>query len=106
MELKLNIYNKNEIEKTYVTDTFDLMYGTIEDIFGVVDIDKIDNATELGKMVLRLLPAVKPFLKEIFEGLTDDELRRVKVKELIPLFVAIFEYGFDELSNLGGSSKN
>ena len=31
MELKLNIYNKKNIEKTYSTDTYDLMFGTVED---------------------------------------------------------------------------
>lgn len=106
MELKLNIYNRNEIEKTYVTDTYDLMYGTIEDIFEVIDLDRLDNMAELGKMVLRLMPAIKPFLKDIFEGLTDEELRRVKVRELVPLFISIFKYGFEELNTLGGNEKN
>lgn len=106
MELKLNVYSGKEIEKTYVTDTYDLLYGTIEDIINVVDLEKINNAVELGKMVIRLLPLVKPFLKEVFDGLTDEELRRTKVKELVPLFVTIFEYGFSELTDLGGDSKN
>lgn len=106
MELKLNVYRGKEIEKTYVTDTYDLLYGTIEDIIDVVDLEKINNAAELGKMVIRLLPLVKPFLKEVFDGLTDEELRRTKVKELVPLFITIFEYGFNELTDLGGDSKN
>jgi hypothetical protein len=105
MELKLNIYNKNEIEKTYMSDTYDIKYGTIEDILDVVDLDKINNANELGKMVIRILPLVKPLLKDIFEELTDEELRRTKVRELIPLFSEIFKYSFDELFNLGGEKN-
>ena len=107
MELKLNIYkNKNDIEKTYVSTTFDIMFGTIEDIFEPIEIDKLDNSVELGKMILRVMPSVKPFLKDVFEGLTDDELRRTKAKEVIALFVEIYKYSFEEFNGLGGSEKN
>ena len=46
-----------------------------------------------------------PFLKEIFIGLTDEELRKTKVKELIPLFIEIFKYAFSELSFGGEDSQ-
>lgn len=93
-DIKLNIYkadNKNEVEKTYTADTYDLMLGTVEDIMAVVDFDKLDNNMEVGKMVLKAYPQLKPFLKDIFEGLTDEELKHIKVKELIPLFVEVFK---------------
>lgn len=56
-------------------------------------------------MVIRILPLVKPLLKDIFEELTDEELRRTKVRDLIPLFSEIFKYSFDELFNLGGEKN-
>ena len=31
MDLKLNIYDKKEITKTYTAETYDLMFGTVED---------------------------------------------------------------------------
>lgn len=106
MELKLNIYSGKKIEKTYTTDTYDLMYGTIEDLTNAIDIekfnsiDKIEN-TELGGIVLKLLPQVKPLLKTIFDGITDEEIKRTKVKELIPVFVEAFKYAFSEIKGLG-----
>lgn len=106
MELKLNIYGKGTIEKTYVTDTYDLMYGTIEDLLEIVDFDKMDDNVEVGKMILKILPKIKPFLKDVFDGLTDDELKRTKVKELIPLFIDIFKFSLNELSSIGGDEKN
>lgn len=107
MELKLNIYNnKKEIEKTYVSNTFDIMFGTIEDIFEGIEIDKLTNAVELGKMVLRLMPTIKPFLKDVFEGLTDEELRRAKSTDIIALFIEIYKFGFSEFNTLGGNEKN
>ena len=106
MELKLNIYNGKVIEKTYITDTYDLMYGTIEDVLNVIDLDKIDKSVELGKMIIRLLPLIKPFLKDVFDGLTDEELRRTKVKEVKQIFEKIFSYGFDLLVGVEDDSKN
>jgi hypothetical protein len=106
MELKLNIYNGKVIEKTYITDTYDLMYGTIEDVLNVIDLDKIDKSVELGKMIIRLLPLIKPFLKDVFDGLTDEELRHTKVKEVKQIFEKIFGYGFDLLIGVEDDSKN
>lgn len=106
MELKLNIYSGKKIEKTYTTDTYDLMYGTIEDLTNAIDfeqfssIEKINN-NELGGIVLKLLPQVKPLLKTIFDGITDEEIKRTKVKELIPVFVEAFKYAFSEIKELG-----
>ncbi len=49
MELKLNIYAKNdkgryELEKTYMSEAVDIMFGTAEDLFGMLgDLDIKDN---------------------------------------------------------------
>lgn len=93
-DIKLNIYskeNKNEVEKTYTAETYDLMLGTVEDIMDIIDLDKLDNNIEVGKMIIKMYPQLKPFLKDIFEGLTDDELKRIKVKEIIPVFKEVFK---------------
>lgn len=97
MELKLNIYNEEGIEKTYVTETYDIMFGTVEDLMDVIDIDKTDDDKEFVKMIYKGFKLLKPFLKDIFEGLTDDELKRVKVKEIIPVFVTVFQFAFEQL---------
>ena len=82
MDLKLNIYEKRKVIKTYTAETYDLMFGTVEDLLDVMDIDNIqaDNRTELLKAVAKVLAhsmdIVKPLLKDIFEGLTDEELRK------------------------------
>jgi hypothetical protein len=103
-DLKLNIYNGKEIEKTYVAEEFDIMFGTIEDLLEVIDFDKLEDEKEVVKVVIATLNQLKPFLKQIFDGLTDDEIKRTKVKELVPLFVNIVTYTIDELKGL--MSKN
>lgn len=106
MELKLNVYKTpKEVEKTYYCETFDIMFGTVEDLISVIDLDKLDDKTELAKLVLKAIPLLKPFLKEIFEGLTDEELRHTKIKELIPLFVQIFAFAIGELNGMS-TGKN
>lgn len=107
MELKLNIYkNSKEVEKTYTAGEYDLMWGTIEDLTSVVDLDRIDDNVAVGKMILNVLPQIKPILKQIFEGLTDEEIKRTKVKELIPLFIDVFTYAFSQLNAVTGNSGN
>lgn len=90
IELKLNIYkNQKEIEKTLVASGYDLMLGTCEDIMDILDIDQIDDTKEFAAKVVRGYKQLKPLLKDIFEDLTDEDLRGIKVKELIPLALDI-----------------
>lgn len=102
--LNLNIYERGQVIKTYNAETADILYGTVEDLIELIDLDKLNNLEskesqlEVGKMILKGVPVLMPFLKEIFIGLTDEELRKTKVKELIPLFIEIFKYAFSELS--------
>ena len=103
-DLRLNIYNGKTIEKTYVADEIDIMFGTVEDLLDVIDFDNLNDEKEVVKVVIKTLNNLKPFLKQIFDGLTDDEIKRTKVKELVPLFVDIVKYTIDELKAL--MSKN
>lgn len=87
--MKLNIYkkdNKNEIEKTYSAESYDLMLGTVEEIMQIIDFDKMNDNVAIATMVVKCYAQLKPFLKDVFPGVTDEELTRVKVKELIPTF--------------------
>jgi len=105
-DLKLYIYDSSgkNVEKTYTAEEFDIMFGTIEDILEVIDFDKLEDQREVVKVVTAMLGKLKPFLKQIFEGLTDEEIKRTKVKNLVPLFTEIAFYTLDELKGL--TSKN
>lgn len=110
MQLLLNIYDPETkiIAKQYKAESVDIMFGTIEDLIEIIDIDKLseNNDTELTKIILMSIKKVKPLLKEVFTGLTDEELKNTKIKELIPLFIDIVKYMFAEIKGLGGDSKN
>lgn len=109
MSLVLNIYNKEtkEIEKTYTAETVDIMFGTVEDIIDVIDMDKLNDNMAWAKVIGVAIKQLRPLLKEVFDGLTDEELKRTKLKELIPLFKEIFKFMMNEINGLsGGKSKN
>lgn len=100
MEIKLNIYQKGQVEKTLVTDSADIMYGTVEDMLNVVQLDKLDDEMEIAKMVVGALPLVKPLLLDAFPECTEDDLRRTKVKELVPVVVDIIKSQINDLNTL------
>lgn len=89
--LKLNIYadDKKSIAKTYEAEGYDLMLGTLQDIFAIIDPDKINgmNETEMAKMAVRAFEQIAPILRDVFPGVTNEELRNTKTRELVPLFV-------------------
>ncbi len=92
--LSLNIYSatdKNVVEKTYTAESYDLMFGTVEDLMQLIDLDKMTDNAAIAGIVVGSFRKLKPFIKDIFTGVTDDELKRVKVKELIPTFIQVFK---------------
>lgn len=115
MELKLNIYKGKAIEKTYVADDFRLMTGTCEDILNAVQIDKlksidlnsIDESNppmEFFDMFTGLQKQFNPILKEVFDGLTDEEYRRTHMDEVTSVAWNIIIYTLSNLFKV--SEKN
>jgi hypothetical protein len=94
--MKLNIYkNQKQIEKTYEVDEYDIMYGTVEDVFEILDgMESLKTDGEILSLVQRNRKKLNDLLLDIFcdEGLTEEELRRIKLKELVPLFLDLFKY--------------
>lgn len=102
--MKLNIYkNQKEIEKTYTIDAYDLMYGTVEDIFEVMDgLDEKASDADIVKVIQKNRTKLTSLIKDIFPEITDDELKRIKLKELVPFFIDLFVYVIDSF----GDQKN
>lgn len=102
--MKLNVYkNQKEIEKTYEVEAYDIMYGTVEDVFDVLDgIEDMKTDGEILKLIQANRKKLNGLLLDIFDGLTEEELRRIKIKELVPLFLDLFKYVRDSF----GIEKN
>lgn len=106
MELRLNIYKtekgKREIVKTYTTNDYEIMFGTVEDIIDALELDKItsgkitnDDLTNIVFNALRRgIPQISVFLQDIFPGLTVDELKNTKVKEIKNIILGVVKNAF------------
>jgi hypothetical protein len=105
MELKLNVYKGRKIEKTYTATEYDLMFGTVEDLLDIIDLEKLNDETELAKTVLHVAKQVKPLFKDVFVGLTDDELKRVPVREIVPVILELCKYALNEITATFGGGK-
>ena len=100
MDLKLNIYEKRKVVKTYTAETYDLMFGTVEDLLNIIDIDNIQAGDKT-----ELIKAVAKVLKDVFEGLTDEELRKTSIKEIVDVLANIVTYSINQITN-GKNGKN
>lgn len=109
--MKLNIYEKKRVVKTYEAESYDLMFGTVEDVMTMFKVDDLQTGSdvEIIRMVGSALPScintVKPLLKDIFEGLTDEELKNVKLKEIVAVLVEVVKFAFAQMA-IGFTEKN
>ena len=94
--MKLNVYkNQREVAKTLEVNNYDIMYGTVEDIFDVLEgIEDVNDPNGILNMINANRSKLNDLLLDIFAdaGLTKEDLRMVKVKELVPVFVDLFRY--------------
>ena len=82
-KFELNIYGeKDKVVNTYETDI--IRYGVIEDTVSLID--QIEGKSDREQFKL-----VKPLIKSVFAGLTDDELRNADYKEVMGVFHKLVE---------------
>ena len=109
--MKLNIYEGKKVVKTYTADSYDILWGTVQDVASVVEIDSIKTLqyVDVVAAILKLIFA-KPdefnrLLKDVFDGLTDEELRKVKFKEIAWVMADIVKYTAEQFGK-GSNEKN
>ena len=109
--MKLNVYEKKQIVKTYEADTYDLMFGVLEDVADAIKLDELKTGTDVeiikmaGNLVLNSMDTVKDLFKDIFEGITDEELKKCKISEMAIVLVDVVKYTLNQLGK-GFGGKN
>lgn len=108
MELTLKIYERKKVVKEYKAETVDFSFGVVEDILDVLDFDsmKTGNKQEIAAMIVKTSKQLKPLLKDLFDGVTDEEIRRTRMQNLIEVFRGLFSYATQEMNALTGDEKN
>ena len=118
MEIKLNIYTNRklrEVEKTYIVNDFELSTGTCEDLLDIVNIDMFEGGLEalsdeakIGEVLRTITGGVQVFkdlLKDVFDDLTDEEIKRTKVSDIINCVATIIKYSVNGLASSFGSKN-
>ena len=109
--MKLNIYEKKRIVKTYEADSYDLMFGVLEDVANAVHLDEMKTGSDVEiltmvmKLVTESMGTVKELMHDIFDGISDEELRNTKVSELASVIVDVVKLTLTQLGK-GLGSKN
>lgn len=107
MTLTLPIYKGRKVVKTYKADSLCVSFGTVEDIIGALHLDSVRTEKEIGFAVLGALGQLKPLLRDIFDGLTDAEIRCTHIDDLVRLFGDLYQYAVSSLGAVtDGSAKN
>ena len=107
--LTLNIYRKvkgkKKVVKTYKTETLDISFGIVEDMMEIlekVQSDSDENA--ILEVIMKNLKNVKPLLLDVFDGLTEEELKTASTKEVVQVIVNIIAFAIKEIGGLARSA--
>lgn len=106
MQLTLKIYEGKEVIKTYTAETVDFSFGVVEDILDALDFEHMTNQTEIATMIVKASKQLKPFLMDIFDGVTAEEIRNTRMQNLIEVFRGLYQYAVNELGAAAGDAKN
>ena len=108
--MKLTIYENKKPVKIYTAEAYDLMFGTVEDIAEAMDLDNLKTGSDVEiiglavDLIKRNMTTVKDLLKDIFEGMTDDEIKHARVRDIARVLVDVVKYTISQLKS--DNSKN
>ena len=119
MELKLNIYKTSalkEVERTLIAEDFKLSTGVCIDLLHLINIDLFEGVTalskedqfiEIFKIVVNGSDLFMNLLKDVFDGLTDEDIQKTEMTEIVNIIIQIVKYSTQMLfSSFRGNEKN
>lgn len=105
--LRLNIYDeKDEIKKTVEAHFVEIRFGTVKKLLAVLEVDQIDDTSELLKVLYSSWKAVTDVLSKVFPEMEEDDWDGVKLSELLPIVVSILKGSFAHILSIPTDSKN
>ena len=106
--ITLNVYDKKgkEIVKECKANGYDLNFGTIRRLMGLLKIDETTNQADLFKILNGAWDEITNVLCEVFPDITAEEWDCVKVKELMPVIVRIAKSVVTEFMTIPADPKN
>lgn len=112
MQLKLNIYDDDDnIIKTYERESFKLRFGVVEDLINALNLEGLETENDIEfikvafNTVTKSFDTIKPLLKRIFKGITDEELKCTDVSEIVSVLMNVVKFSMGQI-NQGSKGKN
>lgn len=104
----LKIYEGKTVVKEYHAETIDLSFGIVEDVLDALDFENMGSQTEIAGMIIKASKQLRPLLKDVFDGVTDDEIRHTRIQNLVDIFRDLYKYAMQELGKTAtaGNTKN
>ena len=108
--MKLTIYENKKPVKTYTAEAYDLMFGTVEDIAEAMNLDNLKTGSDVEiiglavDLIKRNMTTVKDLLKDVFDGLTDEEIKHARVRDIARVLLDVVKYTIGQLKS--DNSKN
>ena len=108
--MKLTIYENKKPVKTYTAEAYDLMFGTVEDIAEAMNLDNLKTGSDVEiiglavNLIKRNMETVKDLLKDVFDGLTDEEIKHARVRDIARVLLDVVKYTISQLKS--DNSKN
>lgn len=107
--LKLNIYGKvdgkKQVVKTYEAETLDVSFGIVEDMMEILDkVQSDSNENAILDAIMKNLKNVRPLLLDVFDGLTEEELKSASTREVVQAIVNIITFAVREINELAGNA--
>lgn len=105
--LKLNVYNDNdEVVKTAQAKVIDLRFGTVRSLMELLNVEDINDTSELLKKLYSAWNEVIKILSRVFPEMEEGDWDNIKLSELIPLLVIILKSSFVQMLAIPNDSKN
>lgn len=124
MELKLNIYGQGEeVTKTYTCQSYSIKMRFINEFIKVIDIEKIGRIINISEkeekekqetmelitstipMLLDSYENIMEMIKDVFPGLTDEELLDTRLHEVVQVLFGIVKFIVKSIG-LASTGKN
>lgn len=108
MEIKLNIYDKTgkNVERTVKAEEYEIMFGAVTELMKVVKATAVEDKSELLKTVVSAWDEITSVMSGFFPDVTEDEWKRVKVSELVPVIVELAKYAVTSMMGIPVDPKN
>lgn len=110
--MKLPIYDrKGEVVKTYEKDVSDVLFCTTDDVSQALDLKPGEKVSidDLSPIVLEFINSsmdkAKAIVKDVFDGLTDEELRMTKTVEFDKVITELVGFTLGILGKAKGNNE-